>query len=202
MTLWIRGYRLPQREPLRFDPAMTRHGVVVELGIRTSGVCVANRPGSPKEASVVPIRLGKHSEAMGFLVIGIHPGHAFDDAYRQFVNQIADLIAVGLASPRAYEQERRRAEALVVPNVTSDWSKFAVVRSDCSSSSTRFWISRALKPDACRLSMSRRIWLALPRKSPAYSVQQWRTPVCGSRSNVKPSLNRFTSTATCGRRWS
>jgi signal transduction histidine kinase len=96
----------------RFDPALTKDGVVVELGNRASGVSVANWSAPPKEAGVVPIRLGEHSEAMGFLVVGIHPGRAFDDAYRQFVHRITDQIAIGLASARAYEQERQRAEAL------------------------------------------------------------------------------------------
>src|SRR5215472_8510487 len=52
----------------RFDPALTRDGVVVERGNRASDVSVANWPAPPKEASVVPIRLGEHSEALGFLV--------------------------------------------------------------------------------------------------------------------------------------
>ena len=45
-------------------------------------------------------------------MLGIHPGRAFDDTYREFVRRIAEQIAIGLASARAYEQERRRAEAL------------------------------------------------------------------------------------------
>ena len=73
---------------------------------------VPNWPAPPKEASVVPIRLGEYSEALGFLVAGIHPGRAFDDAYRQFVHRIAEQITIGLASARAFEQERQRAEAL------------------------------------------------------------------------------------------
>jgi len=96
----------------RFDPALTRDGVVVELGDRASGVQVPNWAFPPKEACVAPIRLGEHSEALGFLVAGIHPGRAFDDAYRQFVHRIAEQITIGLASARAYEQERQRAEAL------------------------------------------------------------------------------------------
>ena len=60
----------------------------------------------------MPIRLREASEAAGFLVLGVHPGRAFDDGYRQFVRRIAEQIAVGLASARAYEQERQRAEAL------------------------------------------------------------------------------------------
>ena len=96
----------------RFDPALARDGVLVELGNLASAVSVPNWSAPPKEASVVPIRLGEHGEALGFLVAGIHPGRAFDDAYRQFVHRIAEQITIGLTSALAYEQERRRAEAL------------------------------------------------------------------------------------------
>jgi PAS domain S-box-containing protein len=96
----------------RFEPALAMDGVLVELGDLASGVSVPNWPDHPKEANVVPIRLGEHSEAAGFLVAGIHPGQAFDDAYRQFVRRVAEQITIGLASARAYEQERQRAEAL------------------------------------------------------------------------------------------
>ncbi len=96
----------------RFDPALARDGVVIELGDRASGVTVPNWPVPPKEASVVPIRLGEYGEALGFLVVGIHPGRAFDEAYRQFVHRITEQITIGLTSARAYTQERQRAEAL------------------------------------------------------------------------------------------
>ncbi|MGB6256619.1 MAG: sigma 54-interacting transcriptional regulator [Candidatus Sulfotelmatobacter sp.] len=96
----------------RFDPALGRDGVVIELGDRASRVTVPNWPVPPKEASVLPIRLGEYGEALGFLVVGIHPGRAFDDAYRQFVHRITEQITIGLTSARAYTQERQRAEAL------------------------------------------------------------------------------------------
>src|SRR5580692_210760 len=96
----------------RFDPALAKDGVLIELGNRASGVPVPNWEFPPKEACVVPIRLGEYGEALGFLVAGIHPGRAFDDAYRQFVYRITEQITIGLASARAYEQERQRAEAL------------------------------------------------------------------------------------------
>jgi signal transduction histidine kinase len=96
----------------RFNPALAKDGALVELGNRASGVPVPNWPERPKEACVVPIRLGEYGEALGFLVAGIHPGRAFDDAYRQFVYRITEQITIGLASARAYEQERQRAETL------------------------------------------------------------------------------------------
>jgi PAS domain S-box-containing protein len=96
----------------RFDPALAKDGVLVELGDSASGVPVPNWPAPPNEARVAPIRLGEFGEALGFLVVGIHPGRAFDEAYRQFVHRVVEQITIGLASARAYEQERQRAEAL------------------------------------------------------------------------------------------
>ena len=96
----------------RLDPALTRDGVVVELRNRASSLSVPNWPDRPKEACVAPIRLGERGVAFGFLVAGIHPGRAFDDAYRQFVLRITEQITIGLTSARAFEQERHRADAL------------------------------------------------------------------------------------------
>ncbi len=91
----------------RFNSAAAKGGVLVELGDLASGVPVPNWPDAPKEAHVVPIRLGEYGEALGFLVAGIHPGRAFDDAYRQFVYRITEQIMIGLVSARGFEQERQ-----------------------------------------------------------------------------------------------
>jgi len=80
----------------RFDPALTRDGVV-ELGTRASALPKTTWPVAPEKAAVVPIRLREHSEAAGFLVLGIHPGCAFDETYRHFVRRIAEQIAIGFA---------------------------------------------------------------------------------------------------------
>ena len=96
----------------RLDPALAKDGVLIELGERASGVPVPNWPEFPRQACVAPIRLGEHSETLGFLVAGIHPGRAFDDAYRQFVLRFTEQITIGLTSARAFEQERQKAETL------------------------------------------------------------------------------------------
>ena len=96
----------------RFHTALSEACLVVKLGHRASALSIPGWPSPPQEATVLPIRLREHSEAAAFVVLGIHPGRAFDDAYRQFVLRIAEQIAIGLASARAHEQERRRAEAL------------------------------------------------------------------------------------------
>jgi DNA-binding NtrC family response regulator/signal transduction histidine kinase len=96
----------------RFNAAVAADCLLVELGDRGSAITIPSWPSPPTTATVLPIRLREASEAAGFLVLGIHPGRAFDGAYRHFVRRIAEQIAVGLASARAYERERQRAEAL------------------------------------------------------------------------------------------
>jgi PAS domain S-box-containing protein len=95
-----------------FDAALAGEGLVVELGQRSSLLPSTSWPIPPERAAVVPIRLLEESDAAGFLVLGIHPGRAFDEPYRRFVRRLAEQIAIGLASARAYEQERQRADAL------------------------------------------------------------------------------------------
>lgn len=96
----------------RFQTALSEDCLVVELGQRAPALSIPGWPVPVQKATVLPIRLREHSEAAAFLVLGIHPGRAFDDAYRHFVRRIAEQIAIGLASARAYERERQRAEAL------------------------------------------------------------------------------------------
>jgi signal transduction histidine kinase/DNA-binding response OmpR family regulator len=98
--------------PWPFQQALAEDCLIVTLEERISGLSIPGWPSPPHAATVLPIRLRDRSEAAGFLVLGIHPGRAFDDVYRQFVRRIAEQIAIGLASARAYEQERQRAEAL------------------------------------------------------------------------------------------
>ena len=56
-------------------------------------------------------RQGQHGPA-GFLVAGINPYRRLDESYTGFINLVASQIGAGLANAQAYEEERRRAEAL------------------------------------------------------------------------------------------
>jgi GAF domain-containing protein len=85
--------------------------LIVDLGQRAATLSIPGWSFPPQKATLVPIRLRGGSEAAGFLALGIHPGRAFDDTYRKFARRLAEQIAIGLASARAYDQERRRAEA-------------------------------------------------------------------------------------------
>ena len=63
------------------------------------------------DALVLPIsRPG--GAPFGLLVAGISTRHLLDDDYRGFLGLVADQIAAGIATVRAYDEERTRAEAL------------------------------------------------------------------------------------------
>ncbi len=69
-------------------------------------------PEPPREALIVPIVTGGGGPPAGFLVLGASPRRAVDDEYKQFAERVASHVAMALSSATAYEQERKRAEAL------------------------------------------------------------------------------------------
>jgi PAS domain S-box-containing protein len=66
----------------------------------------------PREALVVPIARSGEDMPAGFLIVGVNPYRVNDSAYRGFIGLVCGQIASGLANADAYEEERRRAEAL------------------------------------------------------------------------------------------
>jgi signal transduction histidine kinase/DNA-binding response OmpR family regulator/anti-sigma regulatory factor (Ser/Thr protein kinase) len=66
----------------------------------------------PNTALVMPLRSTKANELFGLLVGGISARLKFDEQYRSFYELAADQIAAAIAKARAYEEERKRAEAL------------------------------------------------------------------------------------------
>ena len=68
----------------------------------------ARRLGTPSDAAlVVPIAQQGQPRPAGVFVAGLNPYRPFDDAYRNFVGLVVGQMAAGLASARAYEDERR-----------------------------------------------------------------------------------------------
>jgi signal transduction histidine kinase len=63
-------------------------------------------------AAVVPIKSNIARHLAGFLVAGISPRLRFDDQYRGFLELASAQIAIAIANARAYEEERKRNEAL------------------------------------------------------------------------------------------
>ncbi|MBM0104831.1 response regulator [Steroidobacter sp. S1-65] len=68
---------------------------------------------SPHQALIVPIPQRGHEVSIaGFFIAGVNPYRQFDQHYRGFIELLAGQIGSALANVRAYEEERRRAEAL------------------------------------------------------------------------------------------
>ncbi|QJX01189.1 Chemotaxis protein methyltransferase CheR [Frigoriglobus tundricola] len=69
-------------------------------------------PEPPHRAVVLPLAKPGQDRLAGFVVAGVSPRLVFDDEYRGFVDLLAGHVAAAVASARAYEEEKRRAEAL------------------------------------------------------------------------------------------
>ncbi|HLJ22055.1 MAG TPA: ATP-binding protein, partial [Stellaceae bacterium] len=105
-TLGDPGWHLA--EVMRTDAMLT----VEDLAERFESVPPGPWSDAPRAAVVVPIRSNKLHQLAGFLVAGLSPRLRFDDLYRGFLELVAGQIATTIANARAYEEERRRAEAL------------------------------------------------------------------------------------------
>ncbi|MEH2290485.1 ATP-binding protein [Nostoc sp.] len=67
---------------------------------------------SPHQAIAVPIPPSGKSGKAGVLIAGLNPFRLFDDNYQGFIDLVAAQIAASIANAQAYEEERKRAEAL------------------------------------------------------------------------------------------
>lgn len=68
--------------------------------------------GLPHQALLLPLAQLGQTHPAGMIVLGISPRCAFDADYRGFLELVAERITAAIANVRAYEAERRRAEAL------------------------------------------------------------------------------------------
>jgi len=67
---------------------------------------------APSTAAVIPVRSNIPHQLAGFLVVGISARIQFDQSYRNFLELMSTQVATTIANARAYEEERKRAEAL------------------------------------------------------------------------------------------
>ena len=66
----------------------------------------------PTQAIVAPIAASGETGRAGFLVAGLNPFRAVDAEYRGFFDLVTRQIAGAIGNAQAYEEERKRAEAL------------------------------------------------------------------------------------------
>jgi signal transduction histidine kinase/CheY-like chemotaxis protein len=69
-----------------------------------------NKPA--QHAAVVPIKQQGQEQPAGVFIVGTNPYRRYDSAYSGFITLLSGQLAAGLGNARAYEAERRRAEAL------------------------------------------------------------------------------------------
>ena len=69
-------------------------------------------PHPPSQAALIPVLPTGDTGRAGVLVVGLNPFRLFDDNYRGFLGLAAGQIGAAIANAQAYEEERRRAEAL------------------------------------------------------------------------------------------
>ncbi len=65
-----------------------------------------------RRAAMLAIPASGESARSGVLVVGLNPFRLVDESYRGFLGLVAGQIAAAVANADAYEEERRRAEAL------------------------------------------------------------------------------------------
>jgi len=86
--------------------------VIDDLAMRFNDVPPGPWSDPPHSAVIVPVRSNKVHELAGLLVAGVSPRLRFDQQYRSFLELAATQVATAIATARAYEEERKRAEAL------------------------------------------------------------------------------------------
>jgi len=100
---WPMAEVLTSHEPLLVTPLAERLGPFPVTGAWEA-------PSS--RAAVLPIPPSGETGRSGVLVVGLNPFRLFDDGYRGFLGLVAGQIAAAVANGDAYEEERRRVEAL------------------------------------------------------------------------------------------
>ena len=66
---------------------------------------------APSQAVVLPI-LASGEAVSGFVICGLNPFRLYDERYSSFLSLVAAQVAAAVNNGQAYEEERRRAEAL------------------------------------------------------------------------------------------
>jgi signal transduction histidine kinase len=90
------------------------HTVTVVANLEAAGLGGAtgiwNRPS--ERAALLPVPASSDTGRGGVLIVGLNPYRLFDADYSAFLSLVAGQISAAIASADAYEEERRRAEAL------------------------------------------------------------------------------------------
>ena len=99
--------------PLARALATRRIERVDDLDRRFGGLRCGPYPEAPPAAFVCPIQPPGLERPVGLLVAGVSARLALDDAYRAHYEMLASAVTTAVSGARAYQEERKRADALV-----------------------------------------------------------------------------------------
>src|SRR4030095_12027185 len=99
----------PVRQALETETIQVREG----LSSLMPSVPPGPWPDAPPSVAVVPVKSNIARRPAGVLVVGISACIRLDDRYESFIELVGAQVATAVANARAYDEERRRAEALL-----------------------------------------------------------------------------------------
>ncbi|WP_156414091.1 ATP-binding protein [Bordetella sp. N] len=110
---WPVSAVLRRQDALILDDLARRFPTDIASGTATA----ANLPrggwrDTPTRAILLPIAPAGDTGRAGVLIVGLNPYRLLDEGYRGFLNLAAGQISAAIAHAHAYEEERRRSEAL------------------------------------------------------------------------------------------
>ncbi|QCO03343.1 response regulator (plasmid) [Azospirillum argentinense] len=108
----LSGHAAHQPWPLAAVARTQKAVEVRNLPSRGSAFVAPLWPDLVQTALILPLEMQSQSALAGFFIVGISPRRVLDADYRSFLALVAGHIAGGVADARAFESERRRAEAL------------------------------------------------------------------------------------------
>jgi GAF domain-containing protein len=100
------------RWPLKQVLETGKSQLVTALASRFGSLPGGLWPDSTDTALIVPLAASGQVRPVGFLVSGLSPRRVIDADYKSFLALVSGHIGTSISNARAYEEERRRAEAL------------------------------------------------------------------------------------------
>jgi len=100
------------RWPLKRVLETAKSQLLPDLASRFGSLPGGLWPESPDSALIVPIAASGQVRPIGFLVSGLSPRRVIDADYKSFLALVSGHIGTSISNARAYDEERRRAEAL------------------------------------------------------------------------------------------
>jgi PAS domain S-box-containing protein len=86
--------------------------IVEDLAARFDSLPTGAWDNAPNRALLLPMTSQAQNTPTGMIVIGLNPYRPLDVSYAGFLKLISGQIAASIANARAYEEEKKRAEAL------------------------------------------------------------------------------------------